>query len=331
MAHYNNLTLPNGQIHKELILPKDTSMTYSKPLQSKRNMIVKTKAMRVGGGYILSKYERPIPEDPERIEFLRACIALASKSKSDLEARIIQLLDSNIGLNDLVYNKLDKECYESSLLQNQKHYLEIQKLTILKDSLESKLTFKNNELAGIKEKSERTIKSLVGSLDKVGLELTCKSDRAHSLANFDSLGKPLLAIKIQNLMDEIQELENLNTAEILKVETLNKVRIVREKKDFENVKDALLKTTVDKTVSCYPDRLIRELYLNNRMKIEKDKFNKEIAFLIEEIQSLNDKIGKLPKTTFEDRSKSTSLDFNTKIDEDEEITFDFERRVHLPI
>ena len=136
---------------------------------------------------------------------------------------------------------------------------------------------------------------------------------------------------MQELNDEIQDLENLSRSEILKLENLNKNRLTRDINEFNADRTKLLNKTVNKTINNYPDRVIRELYLNNRMKLDKETIINEIKLLKNEILELERKIGGLEKTSFEDRSKSKSLRFESKVGEDDEICFDFERKVHLPI
>lgn len=162
MTSTNHIHIGNGKTIQELLPSQLHEMQYNKPTESKRFMIIKTQAERVGGGYILSQYEKPIPENPENVAFLQAAIHLATKSQNEMIERFNALYHSNMNLYDLVYNKLDKECYESGLLEQQKNALQIQKLE--QNQLENELNSKKFRLAELKSSSENTIQKLVDSM-----------------------------------------------------------------------------------------------------------------------------------------------------------------------
>lgn len=169
------------------------------------------------------------------------------------------------------------------------------------------------------------------AIEKLDYQLNKTNNRVYELENYENLAKPLNSIKIQNLSDQLNSLNNKSALELIDLDTLNQNRLNRDQQEFTTQRDSILEKSVDKSIAKYPDRLIRELFLNNKMKQEKIKFEQEIILLKQEIQDLVEKIKDLPKSDFCDRNKSHSLNFKTKIDEDEEIQFDFERKIHLPI
>ena len=67
------------------------------------------------------------------------------------------------------------------------------------------------------------------------------------------------------------------------------------------------------------------------MKNEKIKFENEIELLKKEIQELEGKIEEIPKSSFEDRTKTEALNFPTQVDSQADICFDFERKIRLPL
>ena len=124
----NHIQMPGqpGHYKGEHLTTNLGQINHNQSLTSNRFKIIKTKSVRVGGGYFLSRYERKIPENPANVKFLKAAIRLRMNCQKELLQRLDELLSQNENLTELVTNgKLDKECYQSTQLAKQRKELQL--------------------------------------------------------------------------------------------------------------------------------------------------------------------------------------------------------------
>jgi len=290
---------PGGPSSKELLIPGQTSRSHVIPLHEKPKYIT-THAVRVGGGYELHTVEKPVREDKANIRLLRHLIGLKQQAKRELLGRIDLIIDDNIRLaqaNELV----GAQSYHSSLLQHQRELAKLQHLQAEKASTEEALQAKREEVTALRQSTSDTVLKLSESLQNVQERLDCEERRVFELRNYDERSRPLLAIKEQQLIDEIDSVTDGNKNAIEEQERLAKARHKRDRQDHDVRVHGILDRSAEKVLGRYSNRFIQELYLNNQMKFEIDYCRAELEILRSEINTVTQKISKVPKKTFHER------------------------------
>merc|ERR1712168_1719096 len=308
----NFVTFDGGQV-KELFLSQKHPITYIPKLESNRHVKIITETKRVGGGYLITQTKKPVPIDKTQVFLLKKLIDIKLNNRNDLLSSIDDIISKNVK----IFQNLDnfERCeFQNSVLKFQENLAKIQKLNSENENLDKILETKRLELDILKRDKIEEIGEVESSVKNKDEQLDKLEERIFNLKIYEDVSRPILNIRAQKLKDDIKDLEIENKIENEKLMELNKSRIDRILQDSSNETNDLLNNTVDKCVNAYPDRL-----------------KKEINLLKSEIQNLETDIQNLPRNKFNDRTKTKSLNFKTKIDETDEITFDFERRVKLPI
>ena len=322
----NRVQLPSGTGYDELAMHSQFKPPHPvMPLSREKKFT--TRALRVGGGYLLQEIEKPIIEDKENIAMLSALIKIQLENKNQLLMRINEMIKKNIELHQKV-ESIDSTAFENILLNHQKNLKTYQDLQVEANELDTVLKKKSDNLLLFQEKSAETITKMSSSLVGITQLLSTKNDRIFNLKNYEALKKHQLMIKAQQLIDHLKEIKNAN-AESLSIHKAEYEAVLRRQAAFhEKQISTLLESAVDKAVDLTPDRLKKELYLNSQMRLEKKYCHSEVAKLKQEIKELESKISNFPKKKFTDRQYAYD---ESSVTEDTEILFDFPRRLNLPI
>jgi len=307
------------------------------PLHAQTKFIT-TRAVRVGGGYELHRIEKPVVEDKDRIRLLRHLISIKQASKHDLLTRIDFMINENIrlaGFNDTLASKN----YEESLLEQQRHLHEIQKVQKEKQAVNELLLKKKKSLTELRSSTDDNILKVSVSLERVRGGLDEQKDRLFELKHFEQASKPKLCIRTQELIDELEHVKISNLEHVQDERVKMERRLKREETDKNERVDRILTRAVDSEIAGYPDRLKTELYLNSQMKFEVEYCKKELETLKMEVQVVQSKINKIPRREITYASIADEIEQSPDVqqiftfqDEDDEVyTFNIDKKLNLPI
>jgi len=335
----NRITTSTGASCTELLPPGARNPNARVIPLHEQGTFLTTRAVRVGGGYVLQKYEKKIPEDRSNIRLLRHLITLKQAGKHDLLNRINKLIDENVLLSKNNHRLTEKN-YHTSLLDHQRHLATLQRIQAEKEKLDTELAQKTSDLAYLKRSSEEITLKLSTSINNLNQGLVDHWRRIYELKNYADVSRPLLAIKAQKLVDELEEVVKKNREKIEATEKLHEKRKANDMAANSQRVEKILSKSMDKVLATYPDRLKNELYLNNQMKFEINYCNTELETLRLEIQVLEEKIKNVPKKKFPTRMELETDKVPEKVPKafvfkdhknDEIYTFDIEQKLNLPI
>jgi len=281
--------LVSGQLSERTVTPLHTKTKY-----------ITTHAVRVGGGYELRSVEKPVLEDKAQIRFLRHMIGLKQAAKRELLHRIDTMMNANLQLAQA--NELgDAKSYHDSLLAHQRELAKMQELQSEREQIEVELSQKREQISELRATTSDTVLKLSESIERVREKVSAEERRTFELKNFHERSRPLLAIREQQLHDELARATKENVKRVVEISELNNTRHARDKADHDGRVQKILDRSVERVLGSYSNRFVQELYLNNQMKFEIDYCRTELETLRHEIEAVKGKIDRLPKHSFNER------------------------------
>merc|ERR1712071_379026 len=189
------------------------------PLHAQTKFIT-TRAVRVGGGYELHRIEKPVVEDKDRIRLLRHLISIKQASKHDLLTRIDFMINENIrlaGFNDTLASKN----YEESLLEQQRHLHEIQKVQKEKQAVNELLLKKKKSLTELRSSTDDNILEHVQD-ERVKMERRLKREETDKNERVDRILTRAVDSEIAGYPDRLKTELYLNSQMKFEVEYCKK-------------------------------------------------------------------------------------------------------------